>query len=108
MKRLMTGRGTLPNVQMTYRLMELGALAAQDRRACAYFTAELGQDSLRGYADALAGTAVLRGLEAFLQEFGHRGPYERSEERRVGKECRSGWSAEHSTKKQKTAIRRTC
>ena len=76
MKRLMTGLGTLPNVQMTYRLMELGALAAQDRRACAYFTAELGQDSLRGYADALAGTAVLRGLEAFLQEFGHRGPYE--------------------------------
>src|SRR5436190_2132335 len=76
MKRLMTGLGTLPNVQMTYRLMELGALAAQDRRACAYFTAELGQDSLRGYADALAGTAVLLGLEAFLQEFGHRGPYE--------------------------------
>src|SRR5438034_11026554 len=55
MKRLMTGLGTLPNVQMTYRLMELGALAAQDRRACAALAAAVGGAAARGGAGPPAG-----------------------------------------------------
>jgi len=76
LKRLMTGLGTLPNVRMTYRLMDLAALAVQDSRARAYFTGDLDEDALAGYEAALGGTAVLAGLRAFLREFGHRGPYE--------------------------------
>ena len=76
LKRLMTGLGTLPNVRMTYRLMDLAALAVQDARARAYFTGDLDEDALRGYETALGGAAVLAGLRAFLREFGHRGPYE--------------------------------
>ena len=75
-KRLMTGLGTLPNVKMTYRLMELGALVADDARAHAFFSGELTPDTSREYEKALAGTRVLAGLESFLREFGHRGPYE--------------------------------
>src|SRR5438045_9632532 len=33
-------------------------------------------------------------------------PNERSEERRVGKECRSRWAAEHEKKKEKTCKER--
>jgi len=76
MKQLMTGLGTLPNVQMTYRLMDLGTLAAGDPRARAFFMGALDTEALRGYERALADTAVLAGLQAFLREFGHRGSYE--------------------------------
>jgi rifampicin phosphotransferase len=75
-KRLMTGLGTLPNVKMTYRLMELGTLATGDARAEAFFAGELTRDASRDYEKALAGTRVLAGLDSFLREFGHRGPYE--------------------------------
>jgi len=75
-KRLMTGLGTLPNVKMTYRLMELGSLVAADARAGAFFAGELTRDVSRDYRKALAGTGVLARLESFLREFGHRGPYE--------------------------------
>jgi pyruvate,water dikinase len=75
-KRLMTGLGTLPNVKMTYRLMELGALVAEDARARAFFAGELTRDAAREYRNALDGTRVLAELESFLREFGHRGPYE--------------------------------
>src|SRR6266850_5913812 len=74
LKRLMTGLGTLPNVRMTYRLMDLAALAVQDSRARAYFTGDLDEDALAGYETALAGTAMLAELRAFLREFGHRVP----------------------------------
>jgi pyruvate,water dikinase len=76
MKRVMTGLGTLPNVRMVHRLMDLAVIAAADDRARAYFTAELDEAALRGYESALDGTAVLGDLRAFLREFGHRGPYE--------------------------------
>jgi len=76
MTRLMTGLGTLPNVQMTYRLMDLGAVAARESRARAYFMGELDGAAIRDYERALAGTAVLAGLREFLQKFGHRGSYE--------------------------------
>jgi phosphohistidine swiveling domain-containing protein len=76
MTRLMTGLGTLPNVRMTYGLMDLGMLAAQDGRARAYFMGELDDAALRDYERALAGTAVLAGLQEFLGDFGHRGSYE--------------------------------
>jgi phosphohistidine swiveling domain-containing protein len=76
LKQMMTGLGTLPNMQMTYALMNLAAQAARDDRAHAYF-AEAGDDNaLRRYETALAGTDVLAGLAAFMREFGHRGPYE--------------------------------
>ena len=76
MKHLMTGLGTLPNVQMTYQLMDLGALAAGDPRARAWFMTDLDADAARGWERALAGTAVLGGLRGFLREFGHRSSYE--------------------------------
>jgi rifampicin phosphotransferase len=76
MTRLMTGLGTLPNVRMTYGLMDLGMLATQERRARAYFMGELDAVALRNYERALAGTAVLAGLREFLADFGHRGSYE--------------------------------
>jgi len=76
LKRLMTGLGTLPNVRMTYRLMDLAALAARESPARVYFTGDLNEEALAGYETALAGTAMLAELRAFLREFGHRGPYE--------------------------------
>lgn len=72
----MTGLGTLPNVHMTDRLMNLAVLAAADSRSGAYFTADLDDHAVREYETALAGTAVLPELRAFLRRFGHRGPYE--------------------------------
>src|SRR5262249_5184203 len=63
-------------VEMMYRLMAIGAVAARDVRARSFFTGELTVDAVRGYRTALAGTEGLRGLDAFLSEFGHRGPYE--------------------------------
>lgn len=74
--QLMTGLGTLPNARMTYRLMALGTLAAGEPRARAFFSDELGGDVLERYRSALAGTRCLAGLDDFLGEFGHRGPYE--------------------------------
>ncbi len=74
--RMMTGLGTLPNVTMTYRLMALGAMAAHDERARAFFSADLDDVTIRGYDVALAGTPVLGALHEFLHEFGHRGRYE--------------------------------
>ena len=75
-KQLMTGLGTLPNARMTYRLMALGALAAGEPRARAFFTAELDDDAVRHHRSVLAGTRTLTALDGFLGEFGHRGPYE--------------------------------
>jgi pyruvate,water dikinase len=75
-KRLMTGLGTLPNVRMTYRLMALGGLALKEERVRAFFTAPLDERALQGAGAALRGTEFRAGLDAFLREFGHRGPYE--------------------------------
>jgi len=75
-KRLMTGLGTLPNARMTYRLMALGALAASDARARAFFVDELDDAAIRSWRRTLDGTRVGTELERFLKEFGHRGPYE--------------------------------
>ena len=52
-KRLMTGLGTLPNVKMTYRLMELGTLVTGDARAGAFFAGKLTRDTSRQYEKAL-------------------------------------------------------
>jgi pyruvate,water dikinase len=75
-KQLMTGLGTLPNARMTYRLMALGALAAGEPRARAFFEGELGGDVVERYRSTLGGTRCLAELDDFLAEFGHRGPYE--------------------------------
>jgi pyruvate,water dikinase len=75
-QRMMTGLGTLPNARMTYRLMALGALAAGEPRARAFFDGPLDAEAVRGHRAALAGTRFLAALDAFLAEFGHRGPYE--------------------------------
>ena len=75
-KQLMTGLGTLPNARMTYRLMALGAVAAGEPRARAFFAGELGGDAVERFRAALAGTRCLAELDDFLAEFGHRGPYE--------------------------------
>ena len=75
--RLMTGLGTLPNIRMTYGLMELGALALEDPRVRAMLDADPEEDgALRNWDAALAGTEFRAALGAFLREFGHRGPYE--------------------------------
>jgi rifampicin phosphotransferase len=75
-KHLMTGAGSLPTMRMTHRVMDMAVAAARDHRARAYFTADLDDERARGYEAALAATTVLAELQAFLQEFGHRGPYE--------------------------------
>jgi phosphohistidine swiveling domain-containing protein len=74
--RLMTGLGTLPNVRMTYRLMELAALAMRDPRAGAFFTEDLDEAAVRGASAALAGSEFGDVFRAFMAEFGHRGYYE--------------------------------
>ncbi|HEU5196979.1 MAG TPA: PEP/pyruvate-binding domain-containing protein, partial [Methylomirabilota bacterium] len=76
LKRLMTGLGTLPNVRMTYALMNLAAVAARTPRARAYFTGDLDEAALRDWDKRLAGTGVLTSLQRFLKHFGHRGSYE--------------------------------
>jgi len=76
LKRLMTGLGTLPNARMAYQLMALGSLAASEPRARAFFAGELSEAAVRGHRATLRGTRFLAGLDAFLEEFGHRGPYE--------------------------------
>jgi rifampicin phosphotransferase len=76
MKHVMTGFGTLPNVRMTDRLMDLAAVAARDPAARAYFTRELDADAVADFEAALADTAVWPVLDAFLRDFGHRGSYE--------------------------------
>jgi phosphohistidine swiveling domain-containing protein len=75
-KPLMTGVGSLPTMRMTHRVVDLAVAAAQDDRARAYFMADLDDEAVRGYEAALAATTVLAELRAFVQEFGHRGPYE--------------------------------
>ena len=76
LKRLMTGLGTLPNVRMTYALMDLATLAARTPRARTYFTGDLDETALRDWDKRLAGTGVLTSLQTFLKHFGHRGSYE--------------------------------
>jgi rifampicin phosphotransferase len=75
-KRLMTGLGTLPNVQMTYRVMEIAALATSEPRARAFFLGDLEDSGAGTYRAALAGTRCLVELDRFLEDFGHRGTYE--------------------------------
>src|SRR5438876_10792151 len=69
----------------TSRVIELGS---NDGYLLQYFVAKgmpvLGVEPARNVAEA----AVARGV-----------PTHRSEERRVGKECRSGWMRDQSTKK---------
>jgi pyruvate,water dikinase len=74
--RLGTGLGTLPNVRMTYALMQLGALAKTDPRIRSFFEDERDAAALRRWPRELTGTAFPAALDAFLREFGHRGPYE--------------------------------
>ena len=74
--RLMTGLGTLPNVRMTYRLMDLAAVAARDPRASAFFAQDLDEAALHGAAAALARSEFGEDFAAFMREFGHRGYYE--------------------------------
>jgi pyruvate,water dikinase len=75
-QRMMTGLGTLPNARMTHCLMALGAVAAGEPRARAFLEGALDADAVRDHRTALAGTRFLAGLDAFLAEFGHRGPWE--------------------------------
>jgi len=75
-KRLMTGLGTLPNVHMTYRLMHIGALAVSEPSAQAFFVGDLDGAAAHSYRVALVGTRCLIELDRFLEDFGHRGPYE--------------------------------
>jgi rifampicin phosphotransferase len=75
-QQLMTGAGSRLDTRMTDRVMDLAVVAARDDRARAYFMAALDEEEARGYEAALAATTVLTELQAFLQEFGHRGPYE--------------------------------
>src|SRR5205085_5709706 len=61
-----------------------------------------GADKFRAAADNHV--AEIRGLAAVVVEAGKArwafaAAYERSEERRVGKECRSGWRREHEREK---------
>jgi len=74
--RLMTGLGTLPNIRMTYRLMDLAAIAVRDPRASAFFADELDETAVGNAAAALADTDFGRAFASFLSEFGHRGYYE--------------------------------
>ena len=75
-KRLMTGLGTLPNAQMTHRLMEIAVLAASEPRARAFFVGEPDEHAVGAHRAALAGTRCLGEIARFLEDFGHRGPYE--------------------------------
>src|SRR5262249_20329946 len=64
------------NVQMTYRLMEIGRLVASEPVARGFFLRDLDDTCTGSYRTALAGTRCLTELDRFLQDFGHRGPYE--------------------------------
>jgi pyruvate,water dikinase len=75
-KRLMTGLGTLPNARMTYRIMALGAAAAGEASARAFFAGDLDAAAVAGHRAALAGSRFLDALDEFLEEFGHRGRHE--------------------------------
>ncbi|WP_447973864.1 PEP/pyruvate-binding domain-containing protein [Nitrospira sp. Kam-Ns4a] len=73
--RLLTGLGTLPNARLTHRLMALGALARREERVRIVFSQD-ARELARRYRAELAGTRFLAEFEQFLDEFGHRAPYE--------------------------------
>ena len=56
---------------------------------------ELGYEVTDELVEKTTGLTNEEAKEIYLEEFGKDFPAERSEERRVGKECRSRWSPYH-------------
>jgi phosphohistidine swiveling domain-containing protein len=56
--------------------MTLGAVATVSERPRAFFSRELDDAAIRGWKTTLAGTEFAAAFQVFLDEFGHRGPYE--------------------------------
>ena len=74
----------------------VGAIAAViDLGGAAYLHGVLGVGPLSAKAAAIAAATLVSYLGNRFWTFRHRGGHDRSEERRVGKECRSRWSPYH-------------
>lgn len=71
---LLAGAEGITSADQGLRLVTIARQALEEPAACAYFRREPFQTSM--YRTCLQGTATLRELDRFLQEFGHRGVYE--------------------------------
>lgn len=71
---LLAGSTGITSADQGYRIVAIAQEAAAEGAAGAYFVADSFDPA--GFRTALAGTKTLKALEAFLQEFGHRGVYE--------------------------------
>src|SRR5262245_15729271 len=91
-------------------LLRRGGVAGQLERLVlfAVVLAPIAFVFLPSRAALVAGIAMSVGLVAWLMRgrtlYLHGAEHRRSEERRVGKECRARWSPDHEKKKEKTLV----
>ncbi|HWI63037.1 MAG TPA: PEP/pyruvate-binding domain-containing protein [Symbiobacteriaceae bacterium] len=71
---LLAGAEGITSAEQGYRLIAIARIASDEQTARAYFTA--ADFPVKQFRTALRGTATLKELERFLEEFGHRGVYE--------------------------------